>query len=179
MVLLSWKTRKGKSKRNFGWKFWGRGLEKRGFCRKSCRNLHKGSLEYLFKAGQRMTRRWIIHRLHMGLRNVQILTNLIPWGIEKTPHKGPAQPVEPNCAAYVLSHFTCLILCNPMDCGLQPPLFMGFSRQEYWSLVAMSSSRLSSWSGDWICNSRVANGFFMAEPPANPRTKLSLEKWKV
>ena len=99
MVLLSWKTRKGKSKRNFGWKFWGRGLEKRGFCRKSCRNLHKGSLEYLFKAGQRMTRRWIIHKLHMGLRNVQILTNLIPWGVEKTPHKGPAQPVEPNCAA--------------------------------------------------------------------------------
>ena len=27
----------------------------------------------------------------------------------------------------------CLILCNPMDCTHQGPLFMGFSRQEYWS----------------------------------------------
>ena len=23
--------------------------------------------------------------------------------------------------------------CNPMDCGLHTPLFMEFSRQEYWS----------------------------------------------
>ena len=28
----------------------------------------------------------------------------------------------------------CLILCNPMNCTAhQAPLFMGFSRQEYWS----------------------------------------------
>ena len=26
----------------------------------------------------------------------------------------------------------CLILCNSMDCSLQAPLSMGFSRQEYW-----------------------------------------------
>ena len=27
----------------------------------------------------------------------------------------------------------CPTLCDPMDCGLQAPLSMGFSRQEYWS----------------------------------------------
>ena len=47
MVFLSWKTRKGRSKRKFVWKLWDRGLEKRGFCRKSSRNLHKGPLDYL------------------------------------------------------------------------------------------------------------------------------------
>ena len=28
--------------------------------------------------------------------------------------------------------FSCLTLCDPMDCS-QAPLLMGFSRQEYWS----------------------------------------------
>ena len=27
----------------------------------------------------------------------------------------------------------CPTLCNPMDCSPQPPVSMGFSRQEYWS----------------------------------------------
>ena len=27
----------------------------------------------------------------------------------------------------------CPTLCNPVDCNLQASLFMGFSRQEYWS----------------------------------------------
>ena len=27
---------------------------------------------------------------------------------------------------------SCPTLCNPMDCNLQAPLSMGFSRQEYW-----------------------------------------------
>ena len=27
----------------------------------------------------------------------------------------------------------CLTLCDPMECSLQTPLFMKFSRQEYWS----------------------------------------------
>ena len=34
---------------------------------------------------------------------------------------------------------SCLILCNPMDCTLQAPLSMGFSRQEYWSGVPLPS----------------------------------------
>ena len=28
---------------------------------------------------------------------------------------------------------SCPTLCNPMDCSPQPPLSMGFSRQEHWS----------------------------------------------
>ena len=32
--------------------------------------------------------------------------------------------------AHVLSHFSRVRLCNPMDCS---PQSMGFSRQEYWS----------------------------------------------
>ena len=28
---------------------------------------------------------------------------------------------------------SCLTLCDPMDCSLNAPLSMGFSRQEYWS----------------------------------------------
>ena len=30
-------------------------------------------------------------------------------------------------------HQSCLTLCNLMDCNRQAPLFMGFSRQGYWS----------------------------------------------
>ena len=28
---------------------------------------------------------------------------------------------------------SCLTLCDPVDCGPQSPLFMGFSRQKYWN----------------------------------------------
>ena len=30
----------------------------------------------------------------------------------------------------------CLSLCDPMDCTCQPPLSMGFPRQEYWSWLS-------------------------------------------
>ena len=33
----------------------------------------------------------------------------------------------------------CLTLCDPMDCSHQAPLFMDFSRQEYWSGLPFSS----------------------------------------
>ena len=33
----------------------------------------------------------------------------------------------------------CLTLCDPMDWGLQTPLSMGFSRQEYWSGLSFPS----------------------------------------
>ena len=64
--------------------------------------------------------------------------NLLPWGI----HYG--------CGRWVLllSHFLqqmlipmclvaqlCTTLCNPMDYSHQAPLFMGFLRQEYWSVL--------------------------------------------
>ena len=35
----------------------------------------------------------------------------------------------------VLVAQSCPTLCNPMACSHQPPLSMGFSRQEYWSVL--------------------------------------------
>ena len=35
--------------------------------------------------------------------------------------------------ACMLSHSSCVWLCDPMDCSLQTPLSLGLSRQEYWS----------------------------------------------
>ena len=35
----------------------------------------------------------------------------------------------------------CPTLCDPMDCSLQAPLTVGFSRQEYWSGLPFSSPR--------------------------------------
>ena len=37
---------------------------------------------------------------------------------------------------------SCLTLSDPMDCSLQAPPSMGFSRQEYWSGVPLHSPRL-------------------------------------
>ena len=42
-------------------------------------------------------------------------------------------------AAAAKSLQSCLTLSNPMDCSLQAPLSMGFSRQEYWSGVPLPS----------------------------------------
>ena len=39
----------------------------------------------------------------------------------------------------VLVTQSCLTLCYPMDCSLQAPLSMGFSRQEYWSSLPFPS----------------------------------------
>ena len=35
---------------------------------------------------------------------------------------------------------SCLTLCNPLDYSPKAPLFMGFSRQEYWSGSQFSSA---------------------------------------
>ena len=32
-------------------------------------------------------------------------------------------------------YFSCVRLCDPMDCSCQAPLSMGFFRQEYWSVL--------------------------------------------
>ena len=36
---------------------------------------------------------------------------------------------------------SCLTLSDPMDCSLQAPWYMGFSRQEYWSGLPLPSPR--------------------------------------
>ena len=41
----------------------------------------------------------------------------------------------------------CVTLCDPMDCSLQSPLSMGFSRQEYWGGLLFPSTRKLSEAG--------------------------------
>ena len=38
-------------------------------------------------------------------------------------------------------YFSCVWLCDPMDCTCQAPMSMRFSRQEYWSVLPWHPSR--------------------------------------
>ena len=59
----------------------------------------------------------------------------------------------------MLSCFSYVLLCNPMDCSLPGPLSMGFSRQEYWSGLPcpplrefpyLGSISYFSWIAGWV-----------------------------
>ena len=52
------------------------------------------------------------------------------------------------------------LFATPWTVGRQAPPSMGFSRQEYWSGVAISFSRGSSWPRDWTQVSRIAGRCF-------------------
>ena len=54
-----------------------------------------------------------------------------------------------------------------MDYILQAPLSMTLSQADI--LVAISSSRESSWPWDEPASPALAGGFFTAEPPENPK----------
>ena len=51
------------------------------------------------------------------------------------------------------------ILCDPMDCSLQAPLSMGFSRQEYWSGVPLLSLKLIQ---SYCQSLKAANDLFLS-----------------
>ena len=80
----------------------------------------------------------------------------------------------------LLSRFSHVqLFATPWNVAQQVPLSMGFSRQEYWSGVAMPSSRASSWPRDWTyisCNSCIADGVFYGwatgETPSTHQTLL-------
>ena len=56
---------------------------------------------------------------------------------------------------------SCVQLCaTPWTVAHQVPLSMGYSRQKYWSGVAIPFSRGSSWPRDWTRVSCIAGGFF-------------------
>ena len=70
----------------------------------------------------------------------------------------------------------CLTLCDPMDCS--PPLFMGFSRQEYWNRLPFPTP------GDLpdpgielapLASPAPAGGFFTTAPPGKPLHSWSLD----
>ena len=50
----------------------------------------------------------------------------------------------------------------------QAPLFMGFSRQEYWSGLPFPSPRGSSWPRDWIWSPALQADSLLSEPPRSP-----------
>ena len=60
----------------------------------------------------------------------------------------------------VLSCFSCIQFCNPMDCS--PPGFSvhGIFQARVMACVASTFSRGSSWSRDWTWVSCIAGGFF-------------------
>ena len=69
---------------------------------------------------------------------------------------------------YYLVDQSCLILVTPWTEIQQAPLFMGFSRQEYWSGLLFPSPGNFSDSGVEPASPALAGGFFTAEPPGKP-----------
>ena len=57
---------------------------------------------------------------------------------------------------------------TPWTVAHQASLSMGFPRQEYWSWVAISFSRGSSWPRDRTHISSLTGRFFTTEPQASP-----------
>ena len=63
---------------------------------------------------------------------------------------------------------SCPTLCNPMDCSLQAPLSMGFSRQEYWSgLPCLPPGDLPNLGIEPESPALQANSL-LSEPPVKP-----------
>ena len=60
---------------------------------------------------------------------------------------------------------SCLTLCDPVDVARQAPLFMGFSRQEYWSGLSYPPPGDLSDPGIESRSPALAGGFFTTEPP--------------
>ena len=64
-------------------------------------------------------------------------------------------------------------LCDPMDCSLPGSSLYGTLQARILDWVAVSSSRGSSWLGNWTrvsCSSCITGEFFTAEPPGKPIT---------
>ena len=63
---------------------------------------------------------------------------------------------------------SCLTLCDPVDCSLPGSPICGIFQARILEWVAISFSRGSSQSRDWIPFSRTAGGFFTGELPGKP-----------
>ena len=70
----------------------------------------------------------------------------------------------------VLVTQSCLTLCNPWTVTQQTPLSMEFSRQEYWSGLAISYSRACSCPRDWTQVSCIEGRFLTSELAERNRT---------
>ena len=76
---------------------------------------------------------------------------------------------------------SCPALCDPMDCSPQAPLFMGFSKQEYWSgsPFPLPGDLPDHTAGDHThttVSPAMAGSFSTTEPPAKPSWNQGLLK---
>ena len=79
----------------------------------------------------------------------------------------------PACACCVLAQ-SCPTLCDPRDCGA--PLFMGFSRQEYWSGLPFPSPEDLPDPGIESMSPALAGGFSTTVPPGKPALEIQRQK---
>ena len=62
-------------------------------------------------------------------------------------------------------NYCCCLVTVSNSLGLQAPLSMGFSRQEYWSELTFPFPGGSFWLKDQTSVSCIIGGFFTTEPP--------------
>ena len=68
----------------------------------------------------------------------------------------------------------CNSFATPRTIAHQAPLFMGFPRQEYWSMLPFSPLSDSPNPGVEPASPALAGRFFTTEPPGKPRNMTSL-----
>ena len=100
----------------------------------------------------------------------QDLLNTLQWSLllskEKLYRIYKSILIYDVCAKFLQS---CPALGDPMDCSLQAPLSMGFSRQEYWSGLAIAFCRdLPDPGTEPAFLEAIAGRFFTAETPVMP-----------
>ena len=85
------------------------------------------------------------------------------------------------CVLCMLSHFSPVQLCDPMDCSPPDSSLHGILQSRILEWVAMPSSRESFWPRDWTHISCIGRWFFTNEPPGNPEeiTNPPLPHWKT
>ena len=90
---------------------------------------------------------------------------------------GSTPPKENFVVAVVVVHF-CSVMSDsfvtPWTCFRfhQPPLSMGFSRQEYWSGLPFPSPGDLPYPGIELTFPELAGKFLITEPPGKPKRKL-------
>ena len=85
---------------------------------------------------------------------------LLHWQAGYLTPEPPNATWEAPMSPYMLSHFSHVWLCDTIDCSPLCPSIHGILPGIILELVAMSSSRGSSWPRDWTLISRISGKFF-------------------
>ena len=73
-------------------------------------------------------------------RGERSLAGYSPWGRKRVRQDLATKQLTGHGACWSKPFWSCL-LCDPMNCNPQAPLFMGFPRQEFWSGLPFPSPR--------------------------------------